>query len=509
MTANREVLMQATGVEKAFGQTLALTGVDFTVYRGCVNALVGENGAGKSTLMGILAGIHQPSRGGLSLHGQPLQVDSPRDATERGIRIIHQELQFFPDLSVAENIFAGSELSAHGNVRLREQERRAAELLARLDQSISPRARMGDLPVGLQQIVVICRALTRDVHVLIMDEPTSALSTREVKMLMGIVRGLAADGVGIVYISHRLDEIIEVGDYVTVLRDGRVVASAPVPTIDVPWIVEQMIGHEPATLYPYEPRELGAPALELSEVSLSRPDGSVLLDRVTLRVAAGEIVGLYGLMGAGRTELLEAVIGVRPMIAGGVRVNGRPVDGLDIGHRISRGLFLVPEDRQGQGLVQTMSVAENISLADLSGIQTLGALSLRRERDAVAETIKRVGVKVADPRQPVPSLSGGNQQKVVVGRALLTSPKVLLMDDPMRGIDVGAKSELYGVMQSLARDGLAILFTSSDLLEVLGMADRVVVIARGRLVKEFTRAEATAASLTAAANSVGSVELAA
>lgn len=509
MSVLPDIVMEASGVEKVFGQTVALGGVDFKVYRGRVNALVGENGAGKSTLMGILAGIQQPTRGSLTLNGDAIHLDSPRAATAQGIRIIHQELQFFPDLSVAENIFAGSELTASGAMRLREQERRAAKLLARLNQTVSPQARMGDLPVGIQQIVVICRALTQDVQVLIMDEPTSALSTREVEMLLGIVRSLAAEGVGIVYISHRLDEIMEVGDHVTVLRDGQLVAEAAVSDIDVPWIVERMIGHEPESLYPYTPRDVGSPALEIREVSLARPDGSLHLDRVSFSIAAGEIVGLYGLMGAGRTELLEAIIGLRATVAGNVLVDGRKVDGADVGRRISRGLFLVPEDRQAQGLVQTMSVAENISLANLNRIRRNGALSMRRERSTVREMIARVGVKVGDPNQPVPSLSGGNQQKVVVARALLTEPKVLLMDDPMRGIDVGAKSELYGVMQSLARDGLAILFTSSDLLEVLGMADRVLVLARGRLAQEFDRDDATASSLTAAANMAGPTEMAA
>jgi erythritol transport system ATP-binding protein len=495
-----EVVMRAEGVEKVFGRTVALTGVDFNVYRGRVNALVGENGAGKSTLMGILAGIHQPTRGQLTLNGESVRFGSPRDAADQSIRIIHQELQLFPDLSVAENIFVGAELTAPGGVRLREQERRAARLLARLDQSVSPSARMGDLPVGLQQIVVICRALVQDVEVLIMDEPTSALSSREVQMLLRIVRNLADEGVGIVYISHRLEEIMEVGDHVTVLRDGRLVAEALVSDIDVPWVVERMIGHEPESLFPYRPRDRGDAALRVTDLRLTRPDGSLFLDRISLACSAGEIVGLYGLMGAGRTELLEALIGLRPIVSGQIHVNGRPVHGRAVGQRIAQGLFLVPEDRQSQGLVQTMSVAENISLASLDGLRRGGALSPRRERRAVAEAIAQVGVKVGDPNQPVPSLSGGNQQKVVVARALLTRPKVLLMDDPMRGIDVGAKTELYGIMQSLARDGLAILFASSDLLEVLGMADRVLVLARGRLVREFDREEATAASLTAAAN---------
>lgn len=504
-----DIVMRARGISKVFGRTIALAGVDFDVHRGRVNAVVGENGAGKSTLMGILAGIHQPTTGTLTLNDRQIRLDSPRDASKHRIRIIHQEIQLFPDLSVAENMFAGVELTSRRGVRLDEQERRASELLARLDQQLSPSARMGDLPVGLQQIVVICRALVQDVEVLIMDEPTSALSTREVTMLLRIVRTLADEGVGIVYISHRLDEITEVADRVTVLRDGRLVADAAVSDVDVPWIVQRMIGHEPESLYPYQARDRGAAALEVDGLSLPRADGSPFLERVSFSIAAGEIVGLYGLMGAGRTELLEAIIGLRPVVAGTIRVEGRALGRADICGRIARGLFLVPEDRQAQGLVQTMSVAQNISLASLTGLRQRGGLSRRRERATVSEAIARVGVKVSDPDQPVPSLSGGNQQKVVVAKALVTRPKILLMDDPMRGIDVGAKGELYAVMQSLAQEGLAILFTSSDLLEVLGMADRILVMARGRLVEEFDRKDANADSLTAAANRAGAAEVAA
>ncbi|MGH2893568.1 MAG: sugar ABC transporter ATP-binding protein [Solirubrobacteraceae bacterium] len=508
MSNDGEVILRAEGISKVFGRTVALHGVDFNVYRRKVNALVGENGAGKSTLMGIVAGVHQPTAGQILFNGEPVSLDSPRAAGELSIRLIHQELQLFGDLSVAENIFAGAELRSVTGVRLRDQERRAAELLGRLDQSVSPRATMGELPVGIQQIVVICRALAQEVQVLIMDEPTSALSTKEVETLLGVIRGLAASGVAIVYISHRLEEITEIGDHVTVLRDGRLVAEAAVPDIDVHWIVEQMIGHDPDTLYPYEGRDTGAPALEVSDVTVPRADGSLLLDRVSFSLDAGEIVGLYGLMGAGRTELLETLIGLREAATGEIRVGWTRLERMDVGRRIANGMFLVPEDRQRQGLVQVMSVRENISLASLGALRVHGALSPRREAGAVRDAVRETGVKVADIEQPVTALSGGNQQKVVVARALMTAPRVLLMDDPMRGIDVGAKTELYRVMQSLARDGLAILFTSSDLLEVLGMADRILVLATGRVVDEFTRDEATAQALVAASNAQGPREVA-
>ncbi len=500
MTAGTDVVLRAEDIRKMFGRTVALDSVDFNVYRGKVNALVGENGAGKSTLMGILAGVHRPTSGRILLDGAPVELHSPRAAGELSIRLIHQEIQLFPDLSVAENIFAGQELRSAAGVRLRDQERRAGELLRRLGQTVSPRAMMGDLPVGVQQIVVICRALAQDVRVLIMDEPTSALSSKEVETLLRVIRGLAESGVAIVYISHRLEEITEIGDHVTVLRDGRLVAEAAVDEIDVHWIVEQMIGHDPDTLYPYEARDVGTAALAVTDLTAPRPDGSLMLDRVSFSLEAGEIVGLYGLMGAGRTELLETLIGLRSAAAGEVSVAGARVETLSVGARITRGMFLIPEDRQRQGLVQTMSVRENVSLASLGALRSPTGLSSRQETEAVRKVVRQTGVKVADIEQPVTALSGGNQQKVVVARALMTAPKVLLMDDPMRGIDVGAKTELYRVMQSLASDGLAILFTSSDLLEVLGMADRILVLAKGRLVSEFTRDDATAQALVAAAN---------
>ncbi len=494
------VVVRAEGVSKVFGGTVALNHVDFNVYRGRVNALVGENGAGKSTLMGVLAGVHEPTSGRIFVDGEPAALGSPRAAGTYGIRLIHQELLLFPDLSVAENIFVGNELTSAAGVHLRAQEREAARLLERLGERINPRAVVADLPVGQQQMVAICKALSQDVRVLIMDEPTSALSAREVESLFKVIHGLVAEGVSVVYISHRLEEILEIADFVTVLRDGRLVAEAATRDIDLHWIVEQMIGRDPQELFPYEPRPAGEPVLEVQELTLPRAGGGFWLDRVSFTVSAGEIVGLYGLMGAGRTELLQSVIGEKEDAVGRIMLEGRRIDGQHIGARIARGLFLVPEDRQREGLVQALSVKQNVSLASLGELNSPSGLSLRREARAVGRLVADVGVKVPDIDFPVTALSGGNQQKVVVAKALMTDPKVLLMDDPMRGIDVGAKTELYRIMKRLASKGIAILFTSSDLMEVLGMADRILVMARGRLMREFTRGEATSQALVAVAN---------
>jgi len=500
VSTRSDVVLRAEGISKVFGGTVALNGVDFNAYRGKVNALVGENGAGKSTLMGILAGVHQPTAGQIVLDGEPMHMESPRDAGEHGIRLIHQELLLFPNLSVAENIFAGSELRSPTGVRLRDQEREAAALLARLGQRVDPRTLLGDLAVGAQQMVAICKALSQQVRVLIMDEPTSALSTREVESLFAVVRALVDDGVAVVYISHRLEEIMELGDFVTVLRDGKLIAEAAVPEIDSHWIVEQMIGRDPSALFAYESRAVGQPLLEVEDLTLARPGGGLSLDRVSFSVAAGEIVGIYGLMGAGRTELLQSLLGERREAVGRVAIEGHRVDGDSIGARIDRGLFLVPEDRQREGLVQALSVKQNISLASLDELGTFGNLSLKREARDVGVIARDVGVKVPNIDFSITALSGGNQQKVVVAKALMTNPKVLLMDDPLRGVDVGAKSELYRIMTRLAKEGIAILFTSSDLMEVLGMADRILVMARGRITGEFGRDEATSRALVSASN---------
>jgi erythritol transport system ATP-binding protein len=495
-----DVILRAESVSKVFGGTVALNGVDFNIYGGKVNALVGENGAGKSTLMGILAGVHEPTAGRILLDDEEITLSSPRAAGNHGIRLIHQELLLFPNLSVAENIFAGSELQSGVGVRLRAQEQEAAKLLERLGQRVDRRALLGDLPVGAQQMVAICKALSQRVRVLIMDEPTSALSTREVDSLFEVIRGLVADSVAVVYISHRLEEILAISDYVTVLRDGKLVAEAATAEIDTHWIVERMIGRDPEALFPYEPRPIGQPLLEAEDLTLPRPGGGLWLNRVSFSLAAGEIVGVYGLMGAGRTELLETLIGERPDAVGRVVIDGTRIDGDSIGARIARGLFLVPEDRQREGLVQALSVKQNVSLASLDDFHSVAGLSLRREAGEVEAVVRDVGVKVPDINDEVTSLSGGNQQKVVVAKALLTDPKVLLMDDPMRGIDVGAKTELYRIMKRLAGEGLAILFTSSDLMEVLGMADRILVMARGRITRELSRDEATSQALVSASN---------
>ena len=493
-----EVVLRAEAVSKAYGGTVALDAVDFDVERGRVAVLIGENGAGKSTLMRILAGVEAPTRGRLLLDGHPVLFGSPRAAATAGIAIIHQELSLFPDLTVAENVFAGREPLRLGCVDRARAEREARAVLARLEQPIDPQARCGALPLGQQQIVEIARALVREARVLVMDEPTSALSSAEVAALFRLIRELRARGTGIVYVSHRLEELMEIGDRLTVLRDGRRVAVAEAGDASVSWIVEQMIGRPVGGPATHPPPPAGEMLLEVDGLSLCRGDGRPLLDDVSLGVAAGEVVGLYGLMGAGRTELLECLAGARPATGGTIRLRGERVERLDLPARLRRGVFLVPEDRQGAGLFPSLSVARNMTLASLRAHVRGLALSPAAESETVARMAGDLGIASARPELPIGALSGGNQQKVVIARALLTRPRVLLLDEPTRGVDVGAKDELRSLVRRLAREGVGVVFVSSDLEEVVGVADRILVLSNGKVTGRFAAGEATHDALVAA-----------
>lgn len=494
--AESEVALAARGVTKQFPGTLALDRVDFPVYRGKVNVLIGENGAGKSTLVKILAGVERPTSGALELDGRPIRMDSARDAAAHGIGIIYQELNLFPNLSVADNIFMARENARHGVIDRDAQQRVTRELMQRLEQAIDPGTLVGDLPLGQQQVVEIARALACEVRVLIMDEPTSALSSSEIEVLFRLIRDLKSRGVSIIYISHRLEEVLTIGDRVTVLRDGRVVAGAPAQDVDVAWIVEKMTGRAGSTPGPRGTAAEGRPLLEVRSLSLPGPAGRPTLHDISLTLGAGEIVGIYGLMGAGRTELFETLIGLRSAERGSISLDGERLERSALPDRLSSGLVLVPEDRQRDGLVQTLSVKDNITLARLRGLY----LSPATERAKATRMIQELRIRTAGPEQPVTSLSGGNQQKVVISRFLLTAPKVLLLDEPTRGVDVGARAEIFDIIRGLAGQGMAILFASSELQEVLAMSTRILVMSVGRITAEFSAAEATEDLLVAASS---------
>lgn len=494
-----DVILHAEKITKLYPGTVALNEVDFNIYRGKVNVLVGENGAGKSTLMKILAGVEQATVGRLVLNGKEIRPQNPREAEALGIGIIYQELNLFPNLSVAENIFTAHELTRWPMlIRHGEQEKRAAVLLTRLEQSINPRTLVMSLRIGHQQIVEIAKVLALDVEILIMDEPTSALSTTEVGVLFRVINELKAQGVSIVYISHKLDELLQIGDYITVLRDGSRIAESPMSQVDLSWIVEHMVGRDTHAIYTPAPREIVSEILQVKNLSLQQAGKgrNYLLDDVSFSLHSGEILGIYGLMGAGRTELFETLIGLHPQAIGTICLDGKRLDGKSISERIRQGIMLIPEDRQREGLVQSLSIANNMLLASLRNyLARFRYLSNTKERESVNRLIKELSIKTSKPQNLISSLSGGNQQKVVVAKALLTSPGVLLMDEPTRGIDVGAKEEIFDLMIELAGRGLGVLFVSTELKEVMAMADRILVMAQGRITAEFRRGEATQQAL--------------
>jgi erythritol transport system ATP-binding protein len=493
-----EVILRAEQVTKIYPGTVALDKVDFNVYRGKVNVLVGENGAGKSTLMKIMAGVEQPTEGRLLLEGEEVGPKSPREAEQHGIGIIYQELNLFPNLNVAENIFMAHEQTLGGAVvRHGDQERRTRELLGRLEQPINPRTLVQNLRIGQQQVVEIAKALALDVRILIMDEPTSALSDAEVEVLFRVIEELKAAGVSIIYISHKLEELRQIGDVITVLRDGHKVAEAPMSDVNLTWIIERMVGRDTAASYKPPSHAFGDEILRAEGMTLPKPGGGYLLDNVSLSLRAGEILGIYGLMGAGRTELFECLMGLHGDASGTVWLAGNNLRGL-IDRRINRGMMLIPEDRQREGLVPELSVADNMLLASLSRFFNGLFLSSTKETQSIQRMINELAIKVANPQNPISSLSGGNQQKIVVAKSLLTQPKVLLMDEPTRGIDVGAKEEIFEIARRLAAQGLGIIFVSTELKEIMAIADRIIVMSKGRITKEFGRAEATQQALVEA-----------
>jgi erythritol transport system ATP-binding protein len=485
---------------KVYPGTRALKGVDFDLRMGAVNVLVGENGAGKSTLMKVIAGVETLTEGQIAMAGTPVHFRDKTDAVAHGIGIVFQELNLFPNLTVAENIFIGAEPTRLGVDIDRDQQRRqTAQLMKRLEQPIDPDTPLGNLRIGQQQIVEIAKALSQNARILILDEPTSALSAAECEVLFRIIDDLKQQGVGIVYISHRLEELIRVGDFITVLRDGEITGARPMEGVTIPWIVHAMIGDSSKEFGRTQPAELGPEIFRAEEVLLPRDGGGYAVDHVSLSIRAGEIVGLYGLMGAGRTEFIECVMAQHPHSGGRFFVEGKALMEKDVPGRIKRGIALIPEDRKRDGLVQIMSIRENLTLSALEQFARMFHLNLRAEATTARQFVKDLTIKIASPENPVSSLSGGNQQKVVIGKALMTNPKVLLMDEPSRGIDIGAKAEVFRLMRRLAAQGLGILFVTSDLDEVLALSDRIIVMANGRITGQFPAGTEAADVIAAAA----------
>ncbi|MEV4524538.1 sugar ABC transporter ATP-binding protein [Micromonospora tulbaghiae] len=511
------VVVAATGVAKRFGGVTALDGVDFDVRAGEVHALLGENGAGKSTLINVLSGVITDYDGEVTVDGTPVRFTGPAAAQAAGIATIHQELDLVPALSVADNLVLGRE----PRTRLRTVDRRAAartarEHLDRLGADIDPRRPVGSLRVGEQQLVEIAKALALDARVLVMDEPTAALADGEVRRLFTTIGGLRRRGVGVVYISHRMEEIEVVADRATVLRNGSVAGVVPAGRMDRRRIVAMMVGGRAASLFEPAPADVagasgpppgsagGDPVLHVTDLAVRprapRP-GRCEPDGISLTVRAGEIVGLAGLMGAGRTELLETLFGAGPAgrRTGTVLLAGRPYAPRRPRAALRAGVGFVPEDRRRSALVLEHPVGRSIVLAALSRLTSAGFVSRGRERAAVARSVTDLAIKTASAATPVGALSGGNQQKVVFARHLLTEPRLLLLDEPTRGVDIGAKAEIYRLLRRLAGDGMGILLASSELPELLGVCDRVVVLRRGRAVADLATGGCTAEDILAAA----------
>lgn len=480
-----EVILSARNVSKVYGSTHALKSVNFDIRRGEVTTLFGENGAGKSTLMKILSGVITPSSGEIVLNGEVKTFSSATDARDNGISIIHQELNLAPNMNVRDNIFIGREIMKTGGVDYAEETRITEHLMAALEEEIDPLTPVENLRLGQQQIVEIARALSVNSQILIMDEPTSALSAAEVDVLFQVIRDLTSQGVAIVYISHHLEEALEITDRAVVLRDGVMTAYARRHEIDLEWIVRNMVGDHFDLGAPPEGYEFGETALTVNDLTVKGKAGIRLVDNLSIDVRAGEIVCIYGLMGAGRTELMECVAGRLKQSAGAIMLGKHNVSGLSISQRIASGLALVPEDRQRDGLVQTMSVGENLTLASIGQFVQRLVLSGRKEKQLINDSIRNVTVKTSGGDAAIGSLSGGNQQKVVIGKMLATQPKVILLDEPSRGIDIGAKAEVFRLLADNARKGLAVIYSTSEVGECLSIAHRIVVMSKGRISAVF------------------------
>ena len=483
-----QVVLRATDVTKSYAGVQALKRASLELRAGEVHALVGENGAGKSTLIKILTGAVQPDSGEITLDGEPLARLTPAAAKRLGIAAIYQQPALFGELTVAENIALGQERTGRwGRVDWRARHRRAQELLARVGARIDPETDAGDLSMPQQQLVEIARALGADARVLILDEPTASLSKEDTDNLFRVVRELREHGVGMIYISHRLEELPVIADRVTVLRDGNTIATREMADVNREQLIQMMVGRELSAVFPKRPVPLGDTVLELRGVGCT----SSGVSDISLSVRAGEIVGLSGLVGAGRSELARTIFGLTPADRGEILVRGTRVRIGSPADAIAHGIAYVPEDRRRHGVVLEMPVSENVTLAALGNLSRFGALDFRRERELAADYTRRLGVKTASIRSLVSTLSGGNQQKVALSRWLLTKPTLLVLDEPTQGIDVGAKSEIHELMMELATQGVGILMISSELPEILGMSDRIAVMHGGTIVSVLDRADAT------------------
>jgi len=494
-----EAILRLENINKHFPGVHALKNVQFDVCPGEVHALLGENGAGKSTLIKIVSGVYKPDTGVMYLNGATVQFNNPREAQQQGIATIYQELGLYPELSVAENIFMGHAPQRHlGPIKIvdwEKMEERAYELLAELDiHDLNVERNIGTLNVGNRQRVEIAKALSIDARILIMDEPTAALTESDVQRLFEIVRLLRDRGVGIIYISHRLQEVFELADRVTVLRDGEYVGTKAVGETDEQELISMMVGRTIDNLFPKQEAQIKETVLKVHNLIYEPTTHGVSFD-----VRAGEIVGVAGLVGSGRSEMAQVIFGVTPAQSGEIYIDGKKVRINHPSEAVNYGIAYVPEDRGTQGLVKAMNIRQNTSMAVLGEVSQTGFIDYSKEKQVARQAIEQLSIRATGTEQVVNKLSGGNQQKVVVSKWLASEPRVLIMDEPTRGVDVGAKAEIHRLMSQLAAEnGLAILMISSELPEVMGMSDRILVMREGRIAAEFSREEATQELIAAA-----------
>ncbi|RWD97874.1 sugar ABC transporter ATP-binding protein [Mesorhizobium sp.] len=480
--------LELRGIGKRFPGVVALDNVDFTLEPGKIHALMGENGAGKSTLIKIMAGVYGKDAGTIRMRGREVDIKSPRDSLKEGIKVVFQEIALISEFTVAENIFLeGYPTGKAGSIDWKKIRTDSAALFNRIGFNVDPAARTGSLPVSQQQMVEIARALAHEARVVVMDEPTSSLTPNEVALLFTVIRRLAALGIAVVYVSHKLDEVFEIADTVTVLRDGRHISTKPIGEHSNDTLIQDMIGRRIDNLFP---RKRGAPG---SKVALSVENLSTakkLID-VSFEARAGEVLGFFGLMGAGRTELAKAIVGYDPITSGAITVDGQRLAPHDTRTGVRLGIGLLTEDRKSEGLMGDLPVYQNASLASLGAFARLGFVDKAKEHRAVQDYVDRFRIKTPSLFQQVKNLSGGNQQKVLISRWLMRGLKVIVVDEPTRGIDVGAKSEIFALIDRLAGEGLAVVMMTSEMPELLGLADRIAVMCEGRLTAIMSREEAT------------------
>ena len=483
-----ELHIEMKGISKSFVGVQALQDVSLKVRKGTVHALMGENGAGKSTLMKILAGIHEPDKGDLFMNGEKITIKEPRDALRQGISMIHQELSPVTEMTVGENIFLGREpIHVTRFVNYNKMYKDTEEILSELNISIDARAKMGSLSVAGVQLVEIVKALSYDSEVIIMDEPTSAIAEHEVEKLFDIIELLKKQGKSIIYISHKMAEIYRISDDITVFRDGKYIDTKPSKKLEYDSLIRMMVGRELTSVYP-EAQDTPPDNYVLSVRGLSS-EGK--FKNISFNLKKGEILGLTGLMGAGRTEIAEAIFGVRPIDAGEIFINGKKENIKNPEAAIKKKIAFITENRKEEGLFLPLSIRENIAVCSLNNRSEWGFIREKEEKKAVSEIYEKLKIKSYSVDQLVETLSGGNQQKVVIAKWLLTNPDILILDEPTRGIDIGAKTEIYKLIAQLAKEGVSIIMISSEMPEVLGMSDRILVIAEGRLTGELDRSEAS------------------